>query len=250
MPQTPANNSVDHSNKSVLDTSQARDISYTLRRHYVDQFHLKIFTDPKVCGGLILDLGGNKISKRGRFDIGCFAGSVIYSNLSLGKSPDVLNDAEYLPFNAEVFDSVICSELLEHLYNPRRALREVHRVIKPQGTLLICVPFMVGIHGDPHDYGRYTDSFWRKSLEEIGFRNIEIEFQGSFYSVMFDMLRSKIYGLIAHWGKERKMSICIIGRILGLLKAKAVELDFKANYALTPKAPSVTTGFGIRATKK
>ncbi|MGD9818775.1 MAG: class I SAM-dependent methyltransferase [Desulfomonilaceae bacterium] len=250
MLQTPANNLMNHIKKAVLDPSQAKDISYTLRRYYVDQFHLKVFTDPKVRGGLILDLGGNKRSKRGLFDIGCFSGSVIYSNLSLDKSPDVLNDAEYLPFNAQVFDSVICSELLEHLYNPRRALGEIHRVLKPRGTLLICVPFMVGIHGDPHDYGRYTDSFWRKSLDEIGFREIEIEFQGSFFSVMFDMLRSKIYGLIAHWGKERKISISIIGRILGLLKAKAIELDYKTNHELTSKAPSVTTGFGIRATKK
>lgn len=45
-----------------------------------------------------------------------------------------------LPFKESLFDLIICSEVLEHLINERRALAEMSRVLKPGGVLLITVP--------------------------------------------------------------------------------------------------------------
>lgn len=239
-----------HRGKHSMQPQQVNDISYTLRRHYVDMFHSEVFNSGDVCKGLILDLGGNKKSKRGLFDISCYEGSVIYANLSDAKSPDVVTDAECLSFKSGTFDSAICSELLEHVYDPRKVIEEVATALKPGGRIIICAPFMVGIHGDPYDYGRYTDSFWRQILCETGFTDISIEAQGSFYSVIYDMLRSRIYGATAHWGPERKISISIIGGILGAFKVMALELDVKWMAKTGAGTPRITTGFGIKATKK
>ncbi len=245
---------MDHSgqtqNRVRMQAGQARDISYTLRRYYVDRFHERVFCDQDMCGQLILDLGGNKKAKRGQFDIECYDNAVIYANLSAVKSPDTVADAGFLPFASGTFDSVICSELLEHVYDPRRVLGEVSRVLRRGGRLIVCAPFMIGIHGDPHDYGRYTDSYWKTILPEFGFEDIDIEFHGSFFSVFFDMLRSVVYESISHWGPERRISIALIGRVLGIMKTKAVAMDEKAMKRISPKSPSVTTGFGIKATKK
>lgn len=244
------NNSTPSCNKPLVEPDQARDISYSLRRYYVDKFHREHFSDERDRNGLLLDLGGNKKSKRGLFDIDHYERSVVYANLSPSKRPDTVTDAALLPFRSGVFDTVICSELLEHVFSPKEVLAEVSRVLKTKGRALICAPFMVGIHGDPYDYGRYTGSYWKRLLDELGFEKVEVSFQGSFYSVAFDMLRSRVYGAISHWGRERKHTISMIGAILGFMKTKAVELDEKSYRDIAFKPPNFTTGFGIKATKK
>jgi ubiquinone/menaquinone biosynthesis C-methylase UbiE len=56
-------------------------------------------------------------------------------NLSVGS-------VYHLPYPAEHFDLVICSEVLEHLSHDRQALLEINRVLKPKGYLLITVPHL------------------------------------------------------------------------------------------------------------
>lgn len=49
-------------------------------------------------------------------------------------------DATQLPFADASFDKIICSEVLEHIDDYQQVLREIHRVLKPNGTLSISVP--------------------------------------------------------------------------------------------------------------
>jgi SAM-dependent methyltransferase len=58
--------------------------------------------------------------------------------------------AERTPFMAEVFDVVLCCELLEHVLHPQLLLREARRLLRPNGILLITVPHADGEWGD-HD---------------------------------------------------------------------------------------------------
>jgi glycosyltransferase involved in cell wall biosynthesis/SAM-dependent methyltransferase len=62
---------------------------------------------------------------------------------ALGDAPRVTvvqGDSTALPFERESFDYVVCSEVLEHLDDDRLAAREMMRVLKPGGTLIITVP--------------------------------------------------------------------------------------------------------------
>ncbi len=52
----------------------------------------------------------------------------------------VMGDGQNLPFENEVFDIVVCSEVLEHFERPERGINEMARVIKPGGTVIITVP--------------------------------------------------------------------------------------------------------------
>ena len=169
-------------------------LDYSIRRYFVDCFHAEQVPTLR-DGSTILDIGGNKINKRGQFDIENYDLRVTYANLTTAKRPDVQSDAARLPFVNESFDAVVCSELLEHVPDPPSVLKEAFRVLRRGGVILICVPFIYQIHGDPYDFGRYTDYYWFYHLKEIGFNNIEIQKQGLFWSVLVDMLRGWWYDL-------------------------------------------------------
>lgn len=61
-----------------------------------------------------------------------------------------------LPFKDGVFDVVLCTEVLEHVPDPEKVLREISRVLKESGCLVMTTPFLVPLHEDPYDFYRYT----------------------------------------------------------------------------------------------
>lgn len=80
---------------------------------------------------------------------------------------DVVVDAHELPFAAAEFDSVVAVEVFEHLKNPRLAAKEVHRVLRDSGCALISTPFLFRMHGDPHDYQRFTAQGLKELFSEF-----------------------------------------------------------------------------------
>jgi SAM-dependent methyltransferase len=216
---------------------------YTLRRYYVDEFQLR-YISTLTPGTRILDLGGNKINKRGRFDIECYELRVIYANLVTAKHPDVQADAAYVPFKDGSFEAVICTELLEHVQYPETVLHEVSRVLIPGGKIFITVPFMYRIHGDPYDFGRYTDQYWQCTLKATGFQKIEIERQGLFYSVLADYAKQYASEVNSYWP---------FGGLIRLFAQKfpiwALRMEQKAGVRGHSFFRSFTTGFGIIAVK-
>ena len=54
-------------------------------------------------------------------------------------------DQEELPFEEGVFDAVILAEVIEHLARPNYCLSEIHRVLKPAGTLIITTPNLTSL---------------------------------------------------------------------------------------------------------
>ena len=83
-----------------------------------------------------------------------------------------------------VYDSVICSEVLEHVPDPFRAVREIHRVLKQNGVAIITVPHVSRLHEEPHDYYRYTKYGLRNLLESNGFEILGMEKRGGLFSFL------------------------------------------------------------------
>ena len=234
-----------HTQISVV---QARNVSYSLRRHYLDAFHFRhVAILP--AGSLVLDLGGNRTGKRGLFDVEKYDLKVVYANLSISKRPHLQAEAAWLPLRGEGFDAVICSELLEHVPDPIAVVKETHRVLRVGGILLVCVPFLTRIHGDPFDFGRYTDYYWSETLKEAGFIDITIEHQGRFWSVLVDMLRDLAYLNENRSVPRNAMLRRLISRAMAKAKQKAVEWDSSAGHGKFSVPEGYATGFGIRATK-
>jgi ubiquinone/menaquinone biosynthesis C-methylase UbiE len=113
---------------------------------------------------------------------------IVYSDLSAsaldmlkkihGKGQYVVADAGNLPFENESFSHVISSEVLEHLEDDRKALREIARVTKPDGALIVTFPHrhFYFAHDDRfvHHYRRYEISEMISRLEEAGFYPVDV----------------------------------------------------------------------------
>jgi SAM-dependent methyltransferase len=69
---------------------------------------------------------------------------------------DIISDIHCLPIREGSFDCVFCTGTLEHVCDPRKAVQELLRILKPGGIVHIDVPFIQGYHPDPTDFWRFT----------------------------------------------------------------------------------------------
>jgi len=82
---------------------------------------------------------------------------------------ELLYDGRVLPVSDGAFDAVLCSQVLEHVFTPDEFVRELHRVLRPDGLLLLAVPFAWDEHEQPHDFARYSSFGLRSLLKKNGF---------------------------------------------------------------------------------
>jgi ubiquinone/menaquinone biosynthesis C-methylase UbiE len=96
---------------------------------------------------------------------------------------DYVGDICSIPVEDASFDVILCTEVLEHVPEPIRAIQEFARILKPGGKVLLTAPLGSGLHQEPyHYYGGYTPHWYRRFLGDAGFDNINIEPNGKFYS--------------------------------------------------------------------
>lgn len=106
-------------------------------------------------------------------------GTTAYGNL------DLVSEITELPVPDASFDVVLCTEVLEHVPEPIRAVQEMARVLKPGGRLLLTAPLGSGLHQLPyHFYGGFTPQWYRMVAERLGLRVAEITANGGFFKLL------------------------------------------------------------------
>ncbi|MBI1395526.1 MAG: methyltransferase domain-containing protein [Betaproteobacteria bacterium] len=96
---------------------------------------------------------------------------------------DYVCDARSIPVADASFDAVLCTEVLEHVPDPCAVVREIARVLRPGGILILTAPLGSGIHQEPyHFYGGYTPYWYRLFLGDVGFRDVTVEPNGGSFA--------------------------------------------------------------------
>ncbi len=163
--------------------------------------------------GRLLDIGCGQQPYRGLFEqVTFYVGVDLPGGQLPGVTTEVYASGLALPFETASFDSVLCSEVLEHVAEPARLLAEAARVIRPGGRLLLSVPWLWPVHAAPHDYYRYTPYGLRYLLEQNGFEVEKLEKTSGLVAVIAQRLATGLaYGL----GAERQPVLRPLSRLLG-----------------------------------
>ena len=101
------------------------------------------------------------------------------------KVVDVFYDGKNIPFEDKKFDSILCTEVLEHVFNIDDLLKEFNRVLKTNGKALITTPFMWEEHEVPYDFARYTTPALISLYEKNGFEITERTVTGDYIRIIF-----------------------------------------------------------------
>lgn len=90
-------------------------------------------------------------------------------------------DGHHLPFEDGEFDSIISSEVFEHISNIEEIVLELNRVLKVGGIMLLTIPFAYPRHCWPFDYKRYTMQGIKHLLSNAGFECIKCRMDSSYW---------------------------------------------------------------------
>ncbi len=95
-------------------------------------------------------------------------------------------DGQHVPFADQSFDHLLCTEVLEHAEDPVALIGEMHRVLRPGGTLLVTIPFSARVHHAPYGFHRFTR--FQVARLFAGFMTTRIEERGNDLSVIANKL--------------------------------------------------------------
>jgi len=123
---------------------------------------------------------------------------------------DIVGRIENIPLTDNTFDSIVCTQVLGDVFELNKAFKEMYRILRPNGVLMVTESLFDPLHDEPNDYWRFTPYSLRRLAEKVGFRVILIEGRGGKWSV--------IGGLkIRYWKNRLNPHSKWFGRLLSLL---------------------------------
>jgi SAM-dependent methyltransferase len=186
----------------------------------------QIKSSSKKLTGRLLDFGcGSKPYRSLFFNVSEYIGIDVDNGESHNhenENIDIFYDGQTIPFENEVFDSILASEVLEHVPDIDKILSELYRVLKKNGKILVTVPFVWPEHEMPYDFRRFTCIGFEKLLTDKNFQIISKTKSGSFLEVLFQMGIMYLHSLLYTKNKYLNMLInaififpvCITGIVL------------------------------------
>jgi len=136
---------------------------------------------------------------------------------------DITSDIINIPREDESFDNILCSEVLEHVPYPAKVIRELSRLLKKNGTLILTAPFCSLTHFAPQHYSTGFNGYWyNKILPKEGLQVISMQPYGDYFQYLSQELHrltqvastySKNFGLTDEEGKTLEDSINLLERL-------------------------------------
>ena len=180
-----------------------------------------------IQGGLLLDVGCGTKPYKNLFSVAQYDG-LEYAGDTLGRKEraEYVYDGHRFPFDGAKYDHVICNQVLEHVFNPDEFMQEIVRVLKPNGELLLTVPFVWDEHEQPIDYMRYTSFGLKDLLSRHGFEIIEFRKSCADFSAIVQMCSAYFYkktiGAGTAWRKILAGVACSLVNVIGAILTLAL----------------------------
>jgi SAM-dependent methyltransferase len=149
----------------------------------------------------VLEIGGGRVKSNHSYE-DLFPNRHTY-DIDPKRQPDTVGDAHALPFSDGSFEFILCTEVLEHLHTPQKAIDEMCRVLKSGGTLIITTRFVFPIHDAPHDYYRYTEYGLRHLFRD--WKIIELKAETESFSAIGALMQRLGFQSDLKGGKFTKM---------------------------------------------
>ncbi len=190
--------------------------------------------------GLVLDAGAGRLTYTQRLK--AFSEGVVSIDRDrIFPGISAIADLETIPFKKRSFDSIFCSQVLEHVANPLAVLMEFQRILKPGGRLILSVPHLAYLHNEPHDYYRYTEFGLRHLLAHAGFEVQEMRWSGGVLSFLGHLPSTLLLNL--SWGIPGLFQLFFWlnrgwSRLIGRIESNdRAQKRFALNIALVARKP-------------
>ncbi len=200
---------------------------------------------PEYCQGRLLDLGCAEVPLFQAYQ------ALVTENICVDW-PESVHRREFLDYEADLtaplpldderFDTVILSDVLEHIPEPAALCSEITRVLAPGGHLIMNVPFLYWLHELPHDYYRYTEFALRRLLVQSGLEVRVLYPLGGAPEVLADLtaknalLVPRVGGAIA--SAIQHLAALVVRSRLGKRVSQRTAKAFPLGYFLVAQKPS------------
>lgn len=194
--------------KGSWSNKLAENLEEHTKNHFIDIYNRKI----------VLKAINNKINKNSVIiDIGCssgymlediiknftflknifgadfFSAGLIHCHKRLPEIPLFQLDILNCQFEDNIFDIITCLNVLEHIDDDLLALKNIHRILKPGGTVVITVPMganLYDLYDEVHLHKRrYTIKELKDKINNAGFKIIKLNFFGFFIYPAFYIIK-------------------------------------------------------------
>ena len=163
--------------------------NYIFYTHYFKD--LKAIFDTYIADGdNVFDIGcGNKPYEnyiQGIIKQGVYKGCDVVQ--SSENKVDILCEATNIPEPSEQYDVVICTQVIEHVFDHSKVFEEAYRLLKPGGRFIVSSNFIWEIHEAPYDFYRFTDECFKTLLTNAGFDIKESKANGGKWAVLGQLI--------------------------------------------------------------
>ena len=217
----------------------------------VEQSHWWHIGRRRILAGFVEEICRRVTDRRPRIlDVGCGTGAnlLMLSKYGDAEGVDISEDAlafcrergldkvklgagEELPYENGTFDLVTAFDVVEHMDDDLAGLKEMRRVLRPGGRVLLFVPafmFLWGLQDDvSHHRRRYRMSELRRALEEAGFEIERTTYANITFFLPILLMRKlmRFTGIKAE--SENNINVSALNGVLGrMLGAESLILKF------------------------
>jgi SAM-dependent methyltransferase len=190
--------------------------------HFLMKKKLKKYSN--YITGNTLDIGCGKkpyqkIFKKVKKYVGTNSESYYKDSLNSFEKEDVIvDDGTNLPFDDEIYDSVLNFQVLPVFENPNDFFLEVKRVLKKNGYFLLTTDFLYPIWNAPYNYWRTTKFGLEKLAEANGYNIITIEAFGGYWIMQARVLDRFFLNLLPQFVNRFKNEKNFIYKVLKLIR--------------------------------